>query len=87
MSHLANSKVRHVAAKQWPITTVIFAFIAVRYRFTKLYRVLRSYARFTVYTVLPAASGLDSSTGQALHLYRLGHGLKSCSSLERLHCF
>ena len=30
MSHVANSKVRRVAAKQWPIKTINFAFIAVR---------------------------------------------------------
>ena len=29
----------------------------------------------------PAPSWLDSSVGRALHWYRRGHGLKSCSGL------
>ena len=30
MSHLANLKVRRIAAKQWPTKTINFAFITVR---------------------------------------------------------
>ena len=54
MSHLANSKVRRIAAKQWPTKTINFAFITVRIGkltvFTPLNTSLRINARSQRYS-------------------------------------